>query len=184
LHMISQLLSLSDIAGKQQLFERRETDIQAEMHKMADDARRHLYGGVQLEVVDPIGGMYAMLDDKLLRLVTVSLLENAVQHTREGKVTLFYCAKNGGLYAEVRDTGYGLPENLRGNIFALLSDKNTYLGENTPGLGLSICKAVLDKGNGQIGVRDNDVDGQGTIFWYWAPVEILKNKKTEKKRDS
>lgn len=184
LHMISQLLSLSDIAGKQQLFERRETDIQAEMHKMADDARRHLHGGVQLEVVDPIGGMYAMLDDKLLRLVTASLLENAVQHTREGKVTLFYCAKNGGLYAEVRDTGYGLPENLRGNIFALLSDKNTYLGENTPGLGLSICKAVLDKGNGQIGVRDNDVDGQGTIFWYWAPVEILKNKKTEKKRDS
>jgi hypothetical protein len=32
---------------------------------------------------------------------------------------------------EVRDTGTGLPEELKANIFALLSDKNTYLQDQT-----------------------------------------------------
>ena len=101
------------------------------------------------------------------------LLENAQQHTKEGKITLSYYVKEGGIYTEVRDTGVGLPEDLKKNIFALLSDKNTYTQENAPGLGLSICKAVVDKSGGKIGVRDNDIDGRGSIFWFWVPSEIL-----------
>ena len=129
--------------------------------------------GVTVEVVKPDGGMRAMLDPKLLRLLTMHLLENAVQHTTEGKVTLSYYAKKGGFYLEVKDTGSGLPEKLKDNIFSLLSDKNTYTQEDTPGLGLSICKAVIDKDEGQIGARDNEEDGRGTIVWFWAPVKIL-----------
>ena len=94
-----------------------------------------------------------------MRMVTMHLLENAQQHTKEGKITLSYYVKEGGIYTEVRDTGVGLPEDLKKNIFALLSDKNTYTQENAPGLGLSICKAVVDKSGGKIGARDNDIDG-------------------------
>lgn len=175
LHLINELLSLSDIVGNQQLFERKVTDIELEMNAMAAEIRPQLEKNVTLEVVDPVGGLRAMLDAKLLRVVTMHLLENAMQHTTEGKVTLTYCAKEGGLYVEVKDSGSGLPENLRENIFALLSDKNTYLQDDTPGLGLSICKAILDKGGGKVGVQANEEDGHGTVFWYWAPVEILRN---------
>jgi hypothetical protein len=31
----------------------------------------------------------------------------------------------------------------------------------------------MEKGKGKIGARDNTEDGHGTIFWFWAPVEIL-----------
>ena len=117
--------------------------------------------------------MRALIDSKLLRLVTIHLLENARQHTMEGSITLSYYVKEDGLYVEVRDTGNGLPEDLKENLFALLSDKNTYIREDTPGLGLSICKAVLDKAGGKIGARDNDIDGKGSIFWFWAPVKIV-----------
>ena len=129
--------------------------------------------GVEVEVVDPAGGLRALIDPKLLRLVTMHLLDNAVQHTTEGRVTLTYRAQDGGLYVEVKDTGSGLPEKLKENIFSLLSDKNTYLEEDTPGLGLSICKAIIDKGDGKIGARDNEEDGHGTIVWYWAPIKTL-----------
>jgi len=128
---------------------------------------------VKVELVQPIGGLRALLDAKLLRLLTMHLMDNAVQHTTEGQVTLTYYAKEGGLYVEVKDTGHGLPETLKENIFALLSDKNTYVQEDTPGLGLSICKAVIDKAGGKIGAHDNEEDGRGTIVWYWAPVKIL-----------
>ena len=173
LHLINELLSLSDIEGNRQLFDRQVTDIDGEMTAYATETRMQINNGVELEVVEPFGGLRAMIDPKLLRIVTMHLLENARQHTTEGKITLSYYRKEGGLYVEVKDTGNGLPAKLKNNIFALLSDKNTYVQEDTPGLGLSICKAIIEKGKGKIGARDNVEDGHGTIFWYWAPVEIL-----------
>ena len=173
LHLINELLSLSDVEGNTALFDRQVTDVDAEMTAYAAEIRQQLQEGVTLEVVEPVGGLRALLDAKLLRVVTMHLLENAMQHTPEGKITLSYYVKEGGFYVEVKDTGTGLPEKLKENIFALLSDKNTYVQDETPGLGLSICKAIIDRSGGKIGVRDNVEDGRGTIFWFWAPVKIL-----------
>ena len=173
LHLINELLSLSDIEGNSQLFNRQVTDVDYEMATYAAEIRQQLPEGVSMEVVEPVGGIRALVDQKLMRLVTMHLLENALQHTKEGKITLAYYVKEDGLYTEVKDTGSGLPEKLKANIFALLSDKNTYVQDETPGLGLSICKAILDRCNGKIGARDNDEDGKGTVVWYWSPTKIL-----------
>lgn len=173
LHFINELLSLSDIEGKQHLFQRQVTDIDYEMEQYASEIRPQLSEGVKLEVVEPLGGMRAMLDPKLLRVVTMHLLENAQQHTSEGKITLSYYVKEGGIYVEVKDTGKGIPVEWKENIFSLLSDKNTYTQEETPGLGLSICKAIVDRTGGKMGASDNIDDGKGTIVWFWAPTEIL-----------
>ena len=173
LHLINELLSLSDVEGNTTLFDRQVTDVDAEMSAYASEIRQQLPEGVTLEVVEPIGGMRVLLDAKLLRVVTMHLLENAMLHTTEGNITLSYYMKEGGFYVEVKDTGSGLPENLKQNIFSLLSDRNTYLQDETPGLGLTICKAILDRTGGTIGARDNVEDGHGTIIWFWAPVKIL-----------
>ena len=173
LHMINELLSLSDIEGNNALFDRQVTDVDHEMSVYAGEIRPQLKENVQLDVVEPVGGIRALLDPKLLRLVTMHLLENAMQHTEEGTITLSYYVKEGGFYVEVKDTGSGLPEKLKGNIFELLSDKNTYLENEAPGLGLSVCKAIIDRIGGKIGARDNVEDGHGTIVWFWTPTKIL-----------
>ena len=173
LHLINELLSLSDIEGKKLLFDRQVVDLDSEMSNFASETRMQMNEGVEMVLEEPVGGLRALVDVNLLRMVTMHLLDNARLFTKEGKVTLTYYAKEDGLYVEVKDTGCGLPADLKDNIFALLSDKNTYVQENTPGLGLSICKAILDKVDGKIGARDNETDGRGTIIWYWAPVKIL-----------
>ena len=176
LHMINELLSLSDIEGKSQLFQREVTDVDYEMSQYVAEIRPQLHEGVVLEVEEPVEGMRALVDKKLLKVVTMHLLDNAMQHTKEGKIKLTYYVKEGGMYVEVKDTGDGLPEKLKANIFGLLSDKNTYThdeSQENPGLGLSVCKAIIDRCNGKIGARDNTEDGRGTIFWFWTPTEIL-----------
>ena len=176
LHMINELLSLSDIEGKTQLLQREVTDVDYEMSQYVAEIRPQLHEGVELEVEEPVEGMRALVDKKLMKVVTMHLLDNAVQHTKEGKIKLTYYVKEGGMYVEVKDTGDGLPEKLKANIFGLLSDKNTYThdeSQENPGLGLSVCKTIIDRCNGKIGARDNTEDGRGTIFWYWTPVEIL-----------
>ena len=176
LHLINELLSLSEVEGDTQLFKREVTDVDYEMGQYASEIRMQLKEGVTLEVVEPIDGLRALVDKKLMRIVTMHLLENAMQHTTEGKITLSYYLKEGGMYVEVKDMGEGLPEKLKQNIFGLLADKNTYThdeNQDNPGLGLSVCKAIIDRCNGKIGARDNTEDGRGTIFWYWTPTEIL-----------
>ena len=176
LHMINELLSLSDIEGKSQLLQREVTDVDYEMSQYVAEIRPQLHEGVVLEVEEPVEGMRALVDKKLMKVVTMHLLDNAMQHTKEGKIKLTYYVKEGGMYVEVKDTGDGLPEKLKANIFGLLSDKNTYThdeSQENPGLGLSVCKSIIDRCNGKIGARDNTEDGRGTIFWYWTPVEIL-----------
>jgi signal transduction histidine kinase len=79
--------------------------------------------------------------------------------------------ENNGLRIEVRDTGEGLPEMLRDNIFELLSAENTYMQGHLPGLGLSICKAVVERSNGRIGAESPP--GQGTTIWHWVPVKRI-----------
>lgn len=176
LHLINELLSLSEVEGEKHLFQREVTDVDYEMGQFAAEIRQQLKEGVTLEVEEPVDGLRAHLDKKLLRIVTMHLLDNALQHTKQGKIKLSYYVKEGGMYVEVKDTGEGLPAKLKENIFGLLSDKNTYThdeSQDNPGLGLSVCKAIIDRCNGKIGVRENTEDGHGTIFWYWTPTEIL-----------
>jgi signal transduction histidine kinase len=173
LHLINELLSLSDIEGTEKLFNRQVVDVDHEMDSYASEIRLQLTEGVKLVVEEPSEGIRALADPNMMRMVTMHLLDNAQQYTKEGQITLTYYVKEGGLYTEVRDTGVGLPKELKENIFELLSDKKTYTQENVPGLGLSICKAIVDKSGGKLGARDNDIDGRGSIFWVWEPLEIL-----------
>lgn len=176
LHQINELISLNEVEDGKQMFKREVTDIDYEMSLYAAEIRQQLHEGVTLEVVEPVDGLRALVDKRLMRIVTMHLLENAMQHTTNGKITLTYYLKEGGMYVEVKDMGEGLPEKLKNNIFGLLADKNTYThdeNQDDPGLGLSVCKAIIDRCNGRIGVRDNTDDGRGTLFWYWTPTEVL-----------
>lgn len=176
LHLINELLSLSQVEGEQQLFKREVVDVDLEMSRYVSEIRPQLKEGVTIDVVEPIDGLRALADKKLMRIVTMHMLENAMQHTKEGKITLTYYLKEGGLYCEVKDTGDGLPEKLKEDIFGLLANKHTFThdeNQDNPGLGLSVCKAIIDRCNGKIGAHDNTEDGHGTIFWYWTPTEIF-----------
>jgi signal transduction histidine kinase len=123
--------------------------------------------GVILQVNAPQEELIAITDPNHLRLITMHLLSNAIKHTTQGSITISYKMHNNGLHVEVKDTGDGLPQDLKENIFQLLSDKHTFVQEQNPGLGLSICKAVIDTVHGKIGVESTE--GHGATFWFWIP---------------
>ena len=170
-HLVNELTSIVDIEQNGLLFYHEETDIVAEMNGYIKELRPLLHEGVDIRVEAPEAGLTALVDKASMKLVTVHLLKNAIEHTTEGHVTLAFGIRDGGLYVEVRDTGSGVSEDTKDNIFALLSEKNAYMKDDMPGLGLTVCKAVVDRFRGKVGLRDNDLDGKGTIFWYWVPLK-------------
>ena len=170
LYFINELLQLSTIQGNGIDFQSVECNIGQLVNEYANLVRPDLKEGVTLQVNEQQQELTAFTDPNHLRLITMHLLSNAVKHTTHGSITISYKARNNGLYLEVKDTGNGLPDDLKENIFTLLSDKHTFVQEQSPGLGLSICKAIIDAVHGKIGVESTE--GQGATFWFWIPCKI------------
>lgn len=168
LHFIEELLELSNIEGKDQLFQRTEVDLRSTMDEYADAFRPNLPEGLTLKVRG--NGGRVVLDANLLRYIVMHLLNNALENTKEGQITLAYKSVKRGFYVEVRDTGVGLPEELKANLFSLLSEKKTSVQTKVPGLGLSICQAIIERTGGKMGA-ESPAEG-GTVVWFWAPREI------------
>lgn len=170
LHFINQLLELSEIETNNLPLERNVISMKEEMNSYADEYRSSLAEQVELNVE---GDDIAVLaDERYMRIVTKHFLSNAVHHTNQGSITLRYRMENNGLRIEVQDTGNGLPEALRKNLFNLLSDEATFVQSEAPGLGLTICKSIIERCEGQIG-SISPSEG-GTILWLWVPVKEVK----------
>jgi len=169
LYFINELLQLSTIQGNGIDFQKVECNIGQSMNEYAKLVETDLQEGVTLQIGTQ-QEVIAITDPNHLRLVTMHLLSNAVKHTAQGSITISYRMQNNGLYIEVKDTGDGLPDSLKENIFMLLSDKHTFVQEQSPGLGLSICKAIIDAAHGKIGVESTE--GHGATFWFWIPCKF------------
>ncbi|NMG59533.1 PAS domain S-box protein [Geitlerinema sp. P-1104] len=108
--------------------------------------------------------------DRLIQVV-INLLSNAVKFTETGDITCRARYENSQIRIEVEDTGIGIaPEDLP-KVF----DKFKQVGETLTdkpkgtGLGLPICKQILEHHGGQIWA-DSQM-GQGSCFIFTLPIE-------------
>lgn len=171
LYFINELLELSNIEGGGLEFTRVATDIGEQLESYKRELESRLQNDVVLKIESPHRQCVAEIDVGMLRHVMMHLLSNAIRHTSQGSITMEYRQQDYGLYFAVTDTGEGIPEYLKENIFALLSDKNTFVQQETPGLGLSICKSILDSVHGRVGMSSEV--GKGSTFWFWTPCKII-----------
>ena len=169
-YFVDELLQLSNYEGSDLQFNRTEIDLPQVLHEYEEEMARYLKEGVILKVTSPHDTCKVTVDSNHLRTVVMHFLRNAAAHTTEGQITLFYEKRDGGLFLSVKDTGEGVPKKLQKNIFGLLSEKETYVQSEAPGLGLSICKAIIDQVNGKIGLESEE--GKGSTFWFWTPCKI------------
>ena len=90
-----------------------------------------------------------------------------MKHTKQGSVTMGYTYKDEGIYVYVKDTGAGIPKEKQHLIFKRFQKLDSFV--QGIGLGLTICKAIIDAVGGKIGFESEE--GKGTIFWAWVPAQ-------------
>lgn len=117
-----------------------------------------------------------------LKQIITNLLSNAFKFTDRGHVALHVNLKqpvnNKGmcvLMIEVVDTGIGLDEGQQSSLFQAFSDLSAKGKHNGAGLGLVICKRLIELLGGDIGVSSSL--GRGATFWLSLPVEVEKIQK-------
>ncbi|MCC7573242.1 MAG: PAS domain S-box protein [Candidatus Methanofastidiosum sp.] len=106
-----------------------------------------------------ISGDCNVVADGALSSVIDNLVRNAVVHGKTDKIDFKIENEEKSCILKVIDYGYGIPEDIKKNIF----DEGTSFGENKgSGLGLYIVKKVIERYGGVIGVQDNKP--RGTVF--------------------
>lgn len=145
-------------------------------------ARRAQQQGVRLECDAATEPLHVMADATQLRQVVLNLVLNGCDATPRGGVVRIEAdggkskslvgkkdldgKKNSdrcGVTIRVRDSGSGLPAALGERIFEpFISTKETGLG-----LGLSICRRIVEAHGGQISAAD--ISSGGTVFSVWLP---------------
>lgn len=106
-------------------------------------------------------------DPKRITQVISNLLSNAAKFTETGSITLSYRIIEKYVLVEVIDTGIGIdPKNIDA-IFERFVKMDSF--KQGTGLGLTICKTIIEALNGTIGVESES--GKGSRFWFTLPIE-------------
>ena len=172
LYFISQLLELSSFEGSMLTFTMIEVNLAELMASYRREALRDASPNVSSYIRTTLSPhCKATLDTNLMHQLIMHLLQNAVLHTKEGSITMTYEHERKGMKVTIIDTGDGVPQKLQENIFSILQHEDSLtLANQTSGLGLSICKAIVDALNGEIGLTSEE--GKGTTVWIWIPCHM------------
>ncbi|MCM1113587.1 MAG: HAMP domain-containing histidine kinase [Muribaculum sp.] len=104
--------------------------------------------------------------EERLRQVAVNLVDNAVKYgDSHAVIRIFGYRKDGYVLLAVQNSGKGLSEEERQRVFEPFYrvDKSYSREQGSAGLGLSICKKIMDEQGGEIGVKS--VPGKRTVFY-------------------
>ena len=111
-------------------------------------------------------------DAERISQVATNLLSNAIHFNREhGEVRISTQADNGSVVLTVADTGVGIPDEDLPHIFERFYrvDKSRSRIQGRTGLGLAICKAIVDAHSGTLKVSSEP--GQGSTFTVMLPAK-------------
>lgn len=111
-------------------------------------------------------------DRTRLQQITLNLISNAIKFTAQGSVTLQIGTDNGQVQVAVRDTGLGIMPSEQAWIFDEFrqSERTTTRGYGGLGLGLAICKRLVELHNGEIGIESTGEEGAGSTFYFRLPI--------------
>ena len=122
--------------------------------------------------------LLAKMDARLIVQVLINLLDNAVKYTPSDSQITITAKRNGEMVCvSVADNGHGIPDEQKSRVFDMFYTGSTKIADSrrSIGLGLSLCKSIINAHGGEITVTDNTP--HGAIFTFTLPageVEIYE----------
>jgi NO-binding membrane sensor protein with MHYT domain/signal transduction histidine kinase len=168
LGLLDQLLALNTFKSQGIEIRRREVNLKKFCHDVYDfnvmlAEKKKIDFSLETDLKEEFG----YFDSDTIAQVLSNLLSNAFKFSKPaGKVVLAIKSDENTIRFEVKDEAGGIPEEEQDKIFtkfAKLSNRPT-AGEDSHGLGLAICKEMIQAHGGTIGFES--IPGKGTVFYF------------------
>ena len=173
LNLINDIIDLSKIEAGYLELHQNWFNLTELLDECEAEYARLLPSGVELLTSYPEHDALVELDKLRIKQILNNFLSNALKNTIRGYVEVFYEIDKHCVRIGVKDTGRGIPQNMLEKIFERFEKVDSFA--QGVGLGLSICKSIVDKMNGRIQVYSQL--GLGTTFIAELPCHsILVNE--------
>ena len=172
--LINDVLDYQKLDARQMQFVMKKEKINDIVRESADSFRLSLKGrGVELDL-DLAEELPEMeLDRDRITQVLVNLLNNAMKFTDEGRIVLRTESEGDqAVKVSVQDSGIGIRPEDKDKLFKSFSQITTGKRKNTggTGLGLVLCKKIIEQHGGTIDV--DSVEGEGSTFYFILPMKV------------
>lgn len=164
-HIIEEMLDISTIDSGKAVLDIREHDM-VEVANQVLSLMRGEFERKDINIVNPTGTCPASFDFKRIRQVLINLLKNSIKFTQaNGAVSVSVKVDLDNLTVTVSDTGKGISETDIDKVFDEFYRCMRH--EEGSGLGLSICKKIVELHGGRIWVESRK--GSGSSFYFTLP---------------
>jgi signal transduction histidine kinase len=164
--LVAEVLDVSKLEAHSMTFFNKPLDVPSLMKELESFFKMRVPEGVEL-ILRECAPLTLVTDRNRLTQVITNLFNNAVKHTKQGSITFGYELSGENVKFYMQDTGEGIPADKVNDIF----NQYVQLGSNTSGvgLGLTICKGIVEQMDGKIGV--DSVLEKGSTFWFVIPMK-------------
>jgi PAS domain S-box-containing protein len=169
--IVNDILLASQVDRRELALTTEHVDAYDLARRVIESAKTHAPSGLALELVAPPSLPDVVADRDKLRQVLGNLVGNAVKYSPDGgRVELRLEPRESDLCFTVRDEGLGIAESELGRIFEKFYrvDPNMTRGVSGTGLGLYICRELVRRMGGNIGVESKL--GSGSTFFVLMPL--------------
>ena len=169
--LVNEILDLSRVESGEIVLKKTKTDLSELCDSIKNIFKFRCPDTLQLIWNKPTMPIFFNTDANRLTQVFSNLISNALKHTPRGSITYGYRLLDDGQDIEffVKDTGTGIaPEDIN-HIFETYVSRDAETTKNGYGLGLPLCKIIVEKLGGKISVESKL--GEGSIFRFVLPFE-------------
>ncbi len=144
------------------------------MDEVISEALCHVDRRSRDHVIQALSGedfIFARIDAKLIVQVIINIVDNAVKYTPAGSLIQIRAErKNGMVEVAISDNGPGIPDDQKEKVFDMFYSGANKVADSrrSLGLGLSLCRSIVNAHGGSIFVSDNQP--KGAVFTFTLPL--------------
>ena len=129
----------------------------------------------KLTVKENDGILLARMDARLIVQVLINLIDNAIKYTPNGsEIEISAVEKDNEIAITVADNGHGITDEIKPRVFDMFYTGAEKIADSrrSLGLGLALCKSIVNAHGGEITVSDNKP--HGAAFTFTLPKEEVE----------
>ncbi|MBO4414355.1 MAG: sensor histidine kinase KdpD [Lachnospiraceae bacterium] len=172
--LVENLLSISRIEnGQMQLHLSSEI-----MSDVIEEALKHIDKNASEHVItvkDSDDILLVDIDSRLIMQVLINLINNAIKNTPAGsEITIESRREENDAFVTVRDNGPGIADEIKTHVFEMFYTGQNKVadGRRSLGLGLALCRSIVEAHHGNIILTDNDP--HGCCFTFSIPMKEVE----------